>query len=100
MNIGFDFRMGGSINSGIGRYVFELLKKILDNDRENSYVVFYNQNNVDDNDLTVLRNYPRVTLVPTTIRHYSVFGEQVRFPLILNRHKLDLMHFPNFNVPV
>lgn len=99
MTIGFDFRMGGSINAGIGRYIFELLKRILDQDQTNQYFIFYNSNNVDEADLAVLVQYRQVTLVPTTIRHYSL-AEQLWFPRILRRYNLDLMHFPNFNVPV
>lgn len=99
MKIGIDFRMGGSINSGIGRYVFELLKALLQLDTESRYFVFYNQNNVSRTDLDVLEKYGNVELIPTTIRHYSV-AEQVRLPKILNQYNLDVVHFPNFNVPV
>ncbi len=98
MKIGFDFRMGGAINSGIGRYVFELLKKILAADVNNQYFIFYNKNNVDERDLIVLRTFSNVTLVPTKLRHYSI-AEQIFFPRILNSYGLDLVHFPNFNVP-
>jgi glycosyltransferase involved in cell wall biosynthesis len=99
MKIGFDFRMGGSINSGIGRYVFELLQQILEQDRKNRYFVFYNLKNVDPEDLAILEDYENVTLVPTKLRHYSI-AEQIFFPKILSRYDLDLMHFPNFNIPV
>ncbi len=99
MKIGFDFRMGGAINSGIGRYVFELLKHVLAQDTTNEYVIFYNTKNVDEPDLTALRQFGHATLVPTTIRHYS-FAEQLQLSRILQRYDLDLMHFPNFNVPV
>jgi glycosyltransferase involved in cell wall biosynthesis len=99
MKIGFDFRMGGSINSGIGRYVFELLKKILERDQVNNYLIFYNANNVDGEDLMALGKYANAALLPTSIRHYSI-AEQLLLPRVLNRHNLDLVHFPNFNVPV
>jgi glycosyltransferase involved in cell wall biosynthesis len=99
MTIGIDFRMGGSVNAGIGRYVFELLKAVLEIDRENRYVVFYNESAVAKDDLGVLGQHKNVELVPTNIRHYSL-AEQVRLPKVLNAHNLDLVHFPNFNVPV
>ncbi len=99
MIIGFDFRMGGSINSGIGRYAFELLKALLEQDRENKYAVFYNQNNVDWADLKILQSFSNVELVATSIRHYSL-AEQLSFPRILKKYRCDLVHFPNFNVPV
>lgn len=99
MRIGIDFRMGGSINSGIGRYIFELLRALLTIDANNHYIVFYNKNNVSQEDLHTLSTSGKATLIPTTIRHYSV-KEQLLLPKILNEHALDLMHFPNFNVPV
>lgn len=98
MRIGFDFRMGGNINAGIGRYSFELLKSMLDQNAGDQFVVFYNANNVDEKDLDVLEN-KGVELVATTIGHYS-FAEQLLFPRLLKKYDLDLMHFPNFNVPI
>ncbi len=91
--------MGGSINSGIGRYVFEVLTHVLTQDAKNKFFVFYNANNVADEDLDRLRAFSNVALVPTNIRHYS-FAEQLLLPRILNKYNLDLVHFPNFNVPV
>src|SRR5262245_38947067 len=99
MRIGFDFRMGGSINSGIGRYVFEVLKHVLLADSQNQYYIFYNKFNVADEDLAELKKFDRVTLVSTSIRHYSL-AEQLLLPRILNHYHLDLIHFPNFNYPV
>ncbi len=102
MKIGFDFRMGGSINSGIGRYSFELLKAmLLENKNSNTnddFVVFYHDKNHNPEDLKVLQELG-AELVKTNIGHYS-FAEQIRLPRILNQYNLDLMHFPNFNVPV
>jgi glycosyltransferase involved in cell wall biosynthesis len=97
MKIGFDFRMGGSINAGIGRYSFELLKQLLDL-KQDDYVVFYNPENVNQVDLKVIEEKGG-KLVTAPFRHYS-FGEQVKFPKLLNQFNLDLVHFPNFNVPV
>lgn len=99
MTIGFDFRMGGSINSGIGRYAFELLKALLEADTNGQYVIFYNQNNVDVEDLKILQSFPNTQLVATSVRHYSL-AEQLWLPRILKKYKCDLVHFPNFNVPV
>ena len=49
MKIGFDFRMGGSMNAGIGRYSFELLKNLLEEIQKAGlkeiyqFVVFYHE---------------------------------------------------------
>lgn len=98
MRIGFDFRMGGSINAGIGRYSFELLNAILDHGSGDKFIVFFNDLNVNPADLAVLRS-KGAELVATRIRHYS-FAEQFTLPKILAKHNLDIMHFPNFNVPI
>jgi glycosyltransferase involved in cell wall biosynthesis len=99
MRIGFDFRMGGSVNSGIGRYVFELLTHILEQDRVNQYVIFYHPLNSAPADIEKLKKFTNTELVPAPYRHYSL-SEQVFFPRLLKKHNLDLVHFPNFNVPV
>ncbi|HEX3099446.1 MAG TPA: glycosyltransferase family 1 protein [Patescibacteria group bacterium] len=102
MRIGFDFRMGGSINAGIGRYSFELLSHMLkqqqDADSKDEFIVFYHKFNNNPKDLAALKKLG-AQLVATSIRHYS-FAEQLQLPRILNKYNLDLVHFPNFNVPV
>ncbi len=98
MRIGFDFRMGGSINAGIGRYSFELLKALLDRNKGDEFVVFFNPNNVNAGDLNELK-IRGAELIPAQYRHYSL-AEQLFFPRLLKSLNLDLMHFPNFNVPV
>lgn len=98
MKIGFDFRMGGSINAGLGRYSFELLIHMIELNPNNQYFVFYNKSNYNSKDLSALKKLG-AELVETNIRHYS-FGEQLSLPKILNKYDLDLMHFPNFNVPL
>ncbi|HMR55242.1 MAG TPA: glycosyltransferase family 1 protein [Candidatus Doudnabacteria bacterium] len=99
MTIGFDFRMGGSVNAGIGRYSFELLCVMLDLNRgKHKFIVFYNESATNGEDIKVLRN-KGAQLVVANFRHYSL-SEQIFFPRLLNEYKLDLIHFPNFNVPV
>lgn len=98
MRIGFDYRLGGNINAGIGRYSFELLRQLLLGRSGDEYVVIYNEDNVNPQDLSVFRELG-AELVPTRIRHYS-WQEQLFLPKILKRLNLDLMHFPNFNVPI
>lgn len=99
MHIGFDFRMGGSINSGIGRYSFELLKAMLELGSLHRFSIFYNKKNVAVEDLEVFNKFDNVELIEANARHYSL-AEQTSFLQILNKVKCDLVHFPNFNVPV
>ena len=99
MKIGIDARMLGSRHGGIGRYVFELLKNLLVIDRVNSCVIFYNDD--CESEISILRALasPAAEFIPVNIRHYS-FGEQFSFLRLLNKYNLDLVHFPNFNLPI
>lgn len=99
MKIGIDARLLGSRHGGIGRYVFELISHILKLDSSNRYVIFYNEKHSDPADIERLKSFQNAQLVSANIRHYSI-GEQLSFYRLLNRHRLDLVHFPNFNVPL
>lgn len=99
MNIGIDLRLLGKRNGGIGRYSFEIAKHILEMDTENSYTLFFNEKNVDTSDMDFFRKFPNAKLIKTRARHYSV-GEQTSFLKLINSFEFDMMHFPNFNVPI
>ncbi len=95
MRIGIDFRMAGIENGGLGRYVFELTRALLAADAVNEYFLFCR----DPEQAKTLSGYKNVQIVRADYRHYSI-SEQIFFPRTLNRYKLDLVHFPNFNVPI
>jgi len=98
MRIGIDVRMAGTEHGGIGRYVLELTKHLLKLDNKNEYFLFYNDSSLDE-----IENLKSKTLnlkcVRVNIRHYTL-REQIFFPFILKKYKLDLVHFPNFNAPI
>jgi len=96
--IGLDMRMAGKQNGGIGRYAFEIAGQVLKQDLENSYTLFFNQNNIQASEIDYFKKFNRVKIVIANIRHYS-FREQLQFNKILEKENLDLVHFPNFNVP-
>lgn len=74
MKIAIDCRM---INeAGIGRYVRNLTENLAKIDSKNKYVLF-----------------------SPDIKWYSI-KEQIELPKLLKLLKLDLMHFPHFNVPL
>lgn len=98
MRIGFDFRMGGSVNAGLGRYSFEVFRHVMELEPQNEYFVFYHKQNNSPADLAVLKKLG-AKLIETNIRHYSL-SEQLFFYKTLNQYNLDLVHFPNFNVPL
>jgi hypothetical protein len=95
MKIGIDARMYGVSFTGIGRYTYELIKNIAELDKENEFVVFMRKEAFDSfippnkHFKKVLADYP----------HYSL-GEQTGFLKVINREKLDLMHFTHFNAPI
>ena len=99
MKIGLDLRLYGIGSGGIGRYCSELFPRVLDLDRVNNYVLFGDAKNFSNQEMANLQKHSNVQFVHTKVRHYS-FGEQTSFLRLLNKHNLDLVHFPNFNFPI
>lgn len=93
MRIGLDLRMLGG-GSGISRYISELSHEILKQDKRNQYVLFFREA-----DKSVRYRQYGHKIVIADIPHYS-FAEQLRFPGLLKKEQLDLVHFPHFNVPI
>ena len=94
MKIGIDARFFGSIGKGLGRYTQKLIENLEKIDNENQYVIFLRKENFDEyqpknkNFQKVLADY-----------QWYTFAEQIKMPRLLNKFKLDLVHFPHFNVP-
>ncbi|KKT72776.1 MAG: mannosyltransferase B-like protein [Candidatus Peregrinibacteria bacterium GW2011_GWA2_44_7] len=93
--IGIDARMYSSQFTGIGRYVYELTEHLFKMDPRNDYVLF--MNDPEYSAFTPPRAGVKKVLV--NARHYS-FAEQFHFWRILQKEKLDLMHFTHFNTPL
>jgi len=99
MKIGIDARI---YKTGIGRYTRNLIKElggIVSPDDE--LVVFLRKNDLDEFASSEAANKPRrfAKAVVADFPPYS-FKEQLFFPWVLWRQRLDLVHFTNFNVPV
>ncbi len=75
MKIGIDARMLGW--SGVGRYTENLLQGLAEIDKENEYIVF-----------------KKAPFPPFS------FGEQIFFPLVLRKKRIDLFHCPHFLNPL
>lgn len=91
MRIGIDARM--SQESGVGRYIRNLIFNLARLDRKNDYFIF------------LLKKDLREKLPKNFIKVEANFGwyglaEQVRFPRILSTYQLDLVHFPHFDIPI
>lgn len=92
MRIGIDARL---INeSGIGRYIRNLLANLKVLDDKNEYFVL-----LKAKDLKRFEYGKNFTIVEADFNWYSL-TEQLKLPKLLEGLKLDLAHFPHFNVPL
>lgn len=98
MRIGIDARFYGVGSKGLGRYtqkLIENLESIQDYNSSDEYFIFLRRKNFDEyvpknkNFHKIMADYP----------WYS-FSEQIKMPWLLNKYRLDLVHFPHFNVPI
>ena len=95
MRIGIDARFFGSIGKGLGRYTQKLIENLEKIDNTNQYFVFLKEENFDE----YQPKNPNFQKVLANFRWYT-FSEQVKFPKLLRKYNLDLVHFPHFNVPI
>jgi len=95
MKIGIDCRIYSTKFTGIGRYTYELTRRIPHLDNKNHYVLFFNNPQYHE----YIPPAYNIKKVLVNAGHYS-FAEQIKFLRILLREKLDLMHFTHFNAPI
>jgi len=93
--IGIDARFYGPIGKGLGRYTQEIVDNIIKLDLANEYVIFLRKENFN----SFSCNNARVKKVLADIKWYGL-AEQIILPFYIWRERLDLIHFPHFNVPV
>ena len=93
MKIGIDCRLYQE--TGIGRYIRNLIKNLEISDKKNNYILFVLSKDVDKLNI----QNPKFKIVKTDIKWHTL-SEQLRLPQILNKENLDLMHFPYFSVPI
>lgn len=95
MTIGIDARFFGPRGKGLGRYTQKLIEVLEEIDKQNDYVIFLRRENFEE-----YRPWnPRFKKVYAPWRWYGL-GEQIFMPFAIWRQKIDLMHFPHFNVPI
>lgn len=95
ITIGIDARFYGPIGKGLGRYTKEIVDRVVAMDQVNRYVIFLVQENFKE----FSTSNPRVKKVLTPVRWYT-WREQIFLPFLIWREKIDLMHWPHFNVPI
>ena len=89
--IGIDCRMIGE--SGIGRYIYNLIKNYALIDKNTSYYLF-----VLDSKNFELELPNNFKLIEAPFKWHS-FDEQTKFLNLINSYKLDLFHSPHPNMP-
>lgn len=89
--VGIDARLWSE--SGVGRYIRNLITKLSKLDHNNQYFIFLQKQNLE---IKLPKNF---TKVEVNIPWYSL-SEQINLPGVLNKLNLDLVHFPHFNVPI
>ncbi len=95
MKIGIDARLYGTKHGGLGRYSENLIKQLEKIDYNNQYFIFLQKSNFD-------YYQPQNKNFKKVLADFSVysFKEQLLFPFLLKKYKLDLVHFAHFNAPI
>lgn len=95
MRIGIDARLYGTKHGGIGRYTEEVIRNLEQIDQINEYFIFLARDNFND----YQPKNPKFHKVSADFKVYGIF-EQLLYPFLLYKYKLDLVHFPHFNAPI
>jgi glycosyltransferase involved in cell wall biosynthesis len=93
--IGIDARFYGPLGKGLGRYIQEVVDNVIKIDQVNEYVIFLAKDNFDE----FIPENSRIKKVLAPVRWYSL-AEQLLMPFFIFKERIDLMHFPHFNVPL
>jgi glycosyltransferase involved in cell wall biosynthesis len=95
MRIGIDARLWNE--TGVGRYIRNLVWQLQVIDTKNEYVLFV-QNEFNEQEFGI-RKSDKWQVVKTDIRWHTI-DEQFVFHKVLENELLDLVHFPYFSIPI
>lgn len=90
--VGIDARMWNE--TGVGRYIRNILRELAELDGETEYVVFLISADYDS--VSLPANFRKVCV---DIRWHSL-AEQIKLPLMFLKERLDLLWVPHFNAPL
>ncbi len=93
MKIGIDCRLWNE--TGVGRYIRNLVTELADIDKENEFVLFFKKEEYETYALPGKNFTKKLAEV-----RWHTFKEQTAFKNILEKEKLDVVHFPYFSYPV
>lgn len=92
MRIGIDCRFWGE--TGIGRYIRNIVYNLAEMDRVNTYTLFLLSKDLDG--IKLPGNFKKVK----GDIHWHTFTEQIFMPLIFLKEDLDVLHIPQANFPI
>lgn len=95
MRIGIDARMYGPKQGGLGRYIEQLILHLELVPTNDEFVIFLRQDNWNDYQPSA----PNFHKILANISWYGL-TEQLYLPSTIKKAKVDLMHFPHWNVPL
>lgn len=94
--IGIDARLfGTALAVGIGRYTEELIRHLVELDKDNQYHIFLSESAASNFPIYA----PNLSKTGVDFSHYS-YSEQFKYPAVLKKTDLDLIHYTNFNSPI
>lgn len=93
MKIGIDCRLWNE--TGVGRYIRNLVAELGTLDKTNDYTLFFLKDEFETVPLPA-KNFRKVL---ADVRWHT-FEEQTKFKNIVEKEKLDVVHFPYFSYPV
>lgn len=94
MRVGINGRFLVAKRTGVQRAAYNLIKTLIEVDRENEYIIFTGKEQIGAPEW----NYPNVTVVGDNLRPTESFRnhlwEQVRLPRLARKYNIDVMHSP------
>jgi len=100
MKIGINGRFLMAKRTGVQRAAYNLLRTLVQVDRENEYLIFTGESQKQNPDW----NFPNVKIVPARIRFgesfRNHFWEQFVLPKLAQKHKIDILHSPANTAPL
>lgn len=95
--IGIDARLFGPRvgGGGLGRYVEQLILNLEQLDHENEYIIFLGKENWNE----YQPKNPNFKKIMAPWRWYTL-AEQIHLPRLIDSTRLNLVHYPHFNVPL
>lgn len=94
MRIGINGRFLVAKQTGVQRAAYNLVKTLVEVDRENEYLIFTSESQISNPDW----QYPNVKIVPSRLKEGENFRnhlwEQYTLPRLADKYKIDILHSP------